>query len=471
MHFHACLICLLGCILLATVVVADEATVQLPTSADGDTNSQILQRLEERLDEIESQNQELREANRLLLGELEREPQPGLAPNAARTITRTPGDGVTISMLNDSSELQFGAAISALAIASTKRPFSSGLPLFLLPESPTEQNSNTFDLHARQTTLFARFSGPEVGGLTPGGEILTLFMNDNLTTDNYGLLVYYAYGELKNEDVRIAAGLQRDIFNPVGPNVLPFSLLYGSGNPGSYRGQIRFERFLHLDNEGLLTLQTGLSEPIATIVRSVPADPLVEDNGWPNVEARVSLALGPIEDYMGGRKQRAVEMGVSGVVGQIRSTRVDLGTPGPLRVVQDIWALGSDLQLALTDRFGVFGEFFVGQTLADYNAGILQNFNSDDYRPIRTIGGYGEIYHYLTPKLHMHCGYGIDDPYNEDLAAGQASSNQTIYNTLLYDLSRAVQFGFEVDYRKTTFAAPAIDAEGFLFMTQFIWRF
>jgi len=185
----------------------------------------------------------------------------------------------------------------------------------------------------------------------------------------------------------------------------------------------------------------------------------------------VSLALGPLDDYVGGRKQRAVEMGVSGVVGQIRSTRVDLGIPGPLRVVQDIWALGSDLQLALTDRFGVFGEFFVGQTLADYNAGILQNFNSDDYRPIRTIGGYGEVYYYFTPKLHMHCGYGIDDPYNEDLAAGQASSNQTIYNTLLYDLSRAVQFGFEVDYRKTTFAAPAIDAEGFLFMTQFLWRF
>ena len=164
-------------------------------------------------------------------------------------------------------------------------------------------------------------------------------------------------------------------------------------------------------------------------------------------------------------------MGVSGVVGQIRSTRVDLGTPGPLRVVQDVWALGSDLQLALTDRFGVFGECFVGQTLGDYNAGIFQNFNTQDYRPIRTIGGYGEFYYYVTPKLHVHCGYGIDDPYNEDLAAGQAASNQTFYNTLLYDLSRAVQFGFEVDYRKTTYAAPSIDSEGALFITQFVWRF
>lgn len=469
MPFQAYCLCLIGCIVSVSGLSANDLT--LDRLIEGDEHGQLLQSFAERLDAIESQNQKLREENQRLLADLEAERFRDFAPDPTPTISHTPGDGVTMSMLNDTSKLQFSAALSALAVASTKRPFSPGLPLFLLPDSPTGQDTNTFDLHARQTTLFARFTGPEVGGLTPGGEILTLFMNDNLTTDNYGLLVYYAYGELKNEDIRLAAGLQRDIFNPVGPNVLPFSLLYGSGNPGSYRGQIRFERYFKFDNESLVTLQTGLSEPIATIVRSAPADPLVEDNGWPNVEARLSVALGGIDEYMGGRKQRAFEMGISGVVGQIRTTRIDLGVPGPLRRTQDIWALGSDLQLALTDRFGMFGEVFVGQAIADYNAGILQNFNTDDYRPIRTMGGYGEVYYYFNPKLHLHCGYGIDDPFNEDLAAGQASSNQTFYNTLLWDLSRAVQFGFEVDYRKTTYAAPAIDSEGAIFMTQFLWRF
>lgn len=464
-------LCLIGWMLLAT---SSGATAQLPDDLmDRDPAEQgtALQRLEDRLDAIESQNQQLLVENQQLLRELQADRNRAFFVEPTPTITRAPGEGVTISMLNDTSQLQFSAALSALAVASTKRPFSPGLPLFLVPDSPTGQDTNTFDLHARQTTLFARFTGPEVGGLTPGGEILTLFMNDNLTTDNYGLLVYYAYGELRNEEVRIAAGLQRDIFNPIGPNVLPFSFLYGSGNPGSYRGQIRFERYFQPNNESLVTLQTGLSEPIATIVRSAPADPLVEDNGWPNIEARLAVAAGALDEYMGGRKQRPFEVGVSGVVGQIRTTRIDLGTPGPLRRVQDIWALGSDLQLVLTDRLGVFGEVFIGQTLADYNAGILQNFNTDDYRPIRTMGGYGEVYFYLNPKLHLHCGYGIDDPFNEDLAAGQASSNQTFYNTLLWDVSREVQFGLEVDYRQTTYAAPALDSEGAIFMTQFLWRF
>jgi len=89
-------------------------------------------------------------------------------------------------MLNGTSKLKIGAALSGLAIFSTARPYSPGLPLLLWPASPDGQATNTFDLHARQTTINARFSGPEVFGLTPGGEILTLFMNDNLTSDNYG---------------------------------------------------------------------------------------------------------------------------------------------------------------------------------------------------------------------------------------------------------------------------------------------
>ena len=117
------------------------------------------------------------------------------------------------------------------------------------------------------------------------------------------------------------------------------------------------------------------------------------------------------------------------------------------------------------------GEFFVGQTLAEYNAGALQNFNTQTFQPIRTIGGFAEIYYYLNPKFHLHFGYGIDDPFNADLAAGQISSNQTFFTTALWDLSKNVQFGMEVDYRTTNYLSPLLDAEGLLVMNQFLWRF
>jgi hypothetical protein len=197
----------------------------------------------------------------------------------------------------------------------------------------------------------------------------------------------------------------------------------------------------------------------------------VEDNGWPNVEGRLALGLGKIQEFMGGRKRRPFELGVSGVVGQLRTTRLS-GTPTTLsRTVADVRGVGADLQWAMTDRFGMVAEIFTGQALGEYNAGILQNFNSEDFRPVGTSGGYGEFYCYLSPEFHVHFGYGIDDPEDDDLAAGQATSNQTIFGTLLYDVSKSFQIGFEVDYRKTNYVSPALDASGFLVMSQFLWRY
>ena len=342
-------------------------------------------------------------------------PATSSAATAPAKTSSSPGEGVTISMLNNTSKLTLTGNLSGLALFNTDRTFSPGLPLFLFPASPAGLATNTFDLHARQSNIDARFTGPEIFGLTPGGEVFAFFYNDNITTDNYGLLIYYAYGELKNDQMRFAAGLQPDIFNPVGPTVLSLSSLYGSGNAGSYRGQIRFERYVHCDDGSQLTFQFGLSEPISTLL--VPADPLVEDNGWPNIEARLAYGFGEVQEYMGGRKQRPVEFGVSGVVGQIRITE-----PNFNRVVDDIWALGCDLKWAITDRLGMKGELFIGQTLGEYNAGVLQNYNPQTFGPIRTKGGYAEVYYYLHPKVHLHCGYGIDNPIKSDLGPGRSQA-------------------------------------------------
>ncbi|MFO0911441.1 MAG: hypothetical protein U0795_00670 [Pirellulales bacterium] len=461
------------CTTFLVCVVSSRTLAQAPLDLESQETAEVLSRLHDRLDELERENQGILNQNAQLLDQINAHRDENSIGGQTSASTYSPGEGITISMLNNTSKLTVGASLSALATFSTSRPFSASLPLFLFPASPLGVDSNTFDLQARQSSINARFTGPEVLGLTPGAEILTLFFNDNITDDNYGLLVYYAYGELKNDQMRFAAGLQRDIFNPVGPTVLPFSLLYGSGNAGSYRGQIRYERFVPFGNDSLMTLQSGLSESISTLVVRSLQDPLVEDNGWPNLEGRVAMGFGETQEYLGGRKQRPVEFGVSGVVGQIRISKLvpGPGTTGPDRVVDDVRALGCDLQWVMTDRLGMKGELFIGRTLGEYNAGVLQNFNSETFLGIRTKGAYGELYWYFNPKLHLHCGYGIDDPYDNDLAASQIASNQTFMNTLLYDLSKTVQFGFEVDYRKTNYVSPALDANAVLFMSQFLWRF
>src|SRR5262249_40427484 len=214
---------------------------------------------------------------------------------------------------------------------NSARPVAPGTPFFLTPGPLRGFNQDTFDANARQTTLMGTMVGPKICDFQSGGLIALTLYNDSLTLDRYGILPVLAYRDLKNEDWRFAAGLQFDIFNPLNPNVLPFSRLAASGNAGAYRGQARVERFLHPSDNAQITLTTGVSEPVPTIL--TPNLELTEDNGCPNVEARVALALGPLAGE-GPLATRPFEWGVSGLVGQIRTTET-----ASRQVVANVWGL------------------------------------------------------------------------------------------------------------------------------------
>jgi hypothetical protein len=308
-----------------------------------------------------------------------------------------------------------------------------------------------------------------MGSWQSGGTVLAMFYNDNVIADQYGFLPLLAWGELKNDRWRFAAGLQFDVFNPGAPTVLPFSALCGSGNSGnSFRGQVRVERFLNPSESVQWTIQTALSEPIATTID--PVFGLSEDNGWPNVEGRVAIGLGAV----GPDGLRPFELGVSGVVGQLRTT-----LPQPRgRVVADVWGLGADFRWRINDLFGVAGEFYTGQTLGTYSGGVLQNINADSVTPanstlqgIRSTGGWLETFVYWTPCLHSHVGLGIDDPLDRDVSITQRTQNSTLFANAIWDVNQAFRVAFEFTWRETAYKLRRRDNEGAGFHTQFQWSF
>jgi hypothetical protein len=98
------------------------------------------------------------------------------------------------------------------------------------------------------------------------------------------------------------------------------------------------------DREALgLTLQTALSDPLSTLVTG-NAGRIIEDNGWPNVETRIELGVGP-RSTIRGSQVRPLEFGVSGVVGQFRTTRTIIGDPSYF--VNFVWDLSKAAQLSL----------------------------------------------------------------------------------------------------------------------------
>src|SRR5262249_5394999 len=151
---------------------------------------------------------------------------------------------------------------------------------------------------------------------------------------------------------------------------------------------------------------------------------------------------------------------------QIRTT-----VPAQTQVAAGVWGLGSDLRWAITNRFGVQGEVYVGQTLGTYGGGILQDINSGTFRGVHSARGCGEVYCYICPdKLHSRIGYGIDAPRDRDLAPGQRQRNETYFANLIWDVTEAFRLGGEVTYRKTAYTVLRNNnGVGFQFQVQ--WKF
>ncbi|MFV1966557.1 MAG: hypothetical protein ACC628_14120 [Pirellulaceae bacterium] len=368
-----------------------------------------------------------------------------------------------VSTLNPYFNVRVFGALKLDMLFNGARPISPGTPFYLTPGGVAGFDENTFDMNARQSMLGAALTGPQIGNFQSGGTVLAMFYNDAVLVDQYGFLPLQAFGELRNDDWRFAAGLQFDVFSPGAPTVLPFSALAASGNAGnSFRGQVRVERFLQPADDVQWTLQFALSEPITSTID--PAFRLLEDNGWPNVEGRVALALGSVEG-VGAAAQRPFELGVSGVAGEIRTT-----IPATDQIVADVWGLGMDFRWRINDFFGFAGEIFTGESLGTYNAGILQNVNSVTFEGIRSTGGWFEAYAYLTPGLHSHLGYGVDDPRNADVAATGRIRNETYFANLIWDVNSTFRIAAEATWRDTTYNTLR-DNEGAGFHTQFQWAF
>ncbi|MEB3166337.1 MAG: hypothetical protein VKO65_06655, partial [Cyanobacteriota bacterium] len=374
------------------------------------------------------------------------------ASTASEPLRYTPGKG--FSLQAGGSTLRVWGEARLLSFSSSRYTFNPGQPLVVSPKDP----DHSYDISAQQSTVSAAFQGPKWGSWTPGAYAL-FTLQDNLLAEGYSFTPIAFYGEISDGHWRIVAGQNFDVFAPRDPDTIPTGKLAATGNPGAYRPQFRLERSFEAGSSFGGIVQLAAASPITTAlpdevdVANLQTEEVVEDNGWPNVEGRISLGFGEMTERAGGRRLRPVELGVSGVVGQLRVLD-NIRPTDPLTLAADrslvsVWGAAFDGQIALGRSFGLSGELYTGQGLGEYMAGIFQTYNRVSNKAVPTSGGWGQVYVYPAENLRLAAGYGIDHATDSGVFGLQV--NSTIFANVVWDVNPWLQLGLEGNYKLTTY--------------------
>jgi hypothetical protein len=315
--------------------------------------------------------------------------------------------------------------------------------------SPDTRGDSAFHLSARATRLGFDVAGPRlrVFNCAPsGGKVELDFYGSFVTENKPGVLLRHAYWEVKDEDFRLLMGQTWDVISPLVPNTIMYSVYWGAGNIGYRRAQLRGERYLKFSDTSLVTLQSSLNANILSDFTSA-TDNVDEDHAsWPLVEGRVGWTIGHR-----GKGGLPTTVGFSGHIGEQDYNAV-APSPLPPEFTARTWSCNADLNMPLTERFGVHGEFFTGENLGTFLGGVLQGVNSLTGEPVRSTGGWFEVWWDWAPRFQSNVGYTLDDPLDRDLSADTARIyNQAYYANVIYSVTKQFKLGFEVSQWKTLY--------------------
>ena len=320
-------------------------------------------------------------------------------------------------------------------------------PFVLFVHSEDTQGEPSFSVSARATRLGFKIDGPPIRGGRSGGRIEFDFHGFALTENRTGVLLRHAYGEFFRDGWHILGGQTWDLISPLYPNVLNYTVAWAAGNIGYRRAQVRIERTVQTERGGRWLVQGSLNRTIVSDFVGAP-DIQGEDAGWPTLMGRVAY----VAPDLYGRGQPA-QLGLSGHV-------AEHGTDFRSPPVEDdrrflSWSLNVDVRYPLSERCGIQGEFFVGQALGTFLGGINQGIDPVEREPIRAMGGWCELWWYWTDTLHSHCGFGIDDPNDEDLSLGRRTQNHFYFANVIWNVSPELEVGVELSWWETRYRGLA----------------
>ncbi len=331
--------------------------------------------------------------------------------------------------------------------------------------SDDDEGEDNFVVDIRRTRLGLDIEGPAIPLLNlskSSGRVEIDFQSPTTSIDanRPTVLLRQAYWEGENDNYKLLIGQTWDVISPLYPGMLLYTVGWDAGNIGYRRAQIRLDRYLRFNNQFMVTSQVSLNENIVSDLSTVTGVER-ESTNWPLIQGRLAFTLGNR-----GKGCRPIVLGAFGHIGEqgfdfksnVPAALNPLGLPAEDDVRIETWSYGFDVTVPVTDRLTVKGEYWNGANLGTFLGGIGQGVCPCLRKAIRANGGWLDVGFDVTPRLHTHTGFGIDDPNVEEDALFGRAYNQFLFTNVSYDVTNKLNLGLELSYWKTLYFESRDDA-------------
>lgn len=402
--------------------------------------------LQQRVDQLEQQIKELKallqqqqqtyEADKARVEKIEQR-----VDTAEKTVKASP----TVISANNFTFKPYGYVKLDAAYDDSRTNYGDFI-LYALSEG-TRKNDNEFNMTARQTRIGVDIMAPTIDNWTAKGRVEFDFYGDGSARheNKPEVMLRHAFVDLVNGNFGLLAGQTSDLFSPLAPSTLNYTVGWAAGNIGYRRPQLRLTYGIPVNDKNKVTTALAFARTTGTANEDLDLDLENdgEDSGFPSFQGRVAWAT----------KLFTATDSVFGVSGHFGKEEIDWGvlTPGGHQDRMKTWSVNGDITIPLSPCLTFMGEAFVGENLDDFFGGVLQGVNSTLQEEIKSVGGWAQLNYKYDTKWQTNLGFGIDDPDNDDLNAGNRSRNAFYFANVLYNLIAPVNLGLEYSYWDTDY--------------------
>jgi hypothetical protein len=290
--------------------------------------------------------------------------------------------------------------------------------------------------HTRLTRFGLKLTGGAIEDLNNAeltGKIEVDFYGNQTSDSRHHIRMRKAYLQLDWTDWNLLFGQTSDLISPLYPVVNNDMVMWGAGNLGDRRPQIRAEyRGTSDDSTWFLQGMLGLTGAIDN--DDLDANGILdgEQSQQPTFQGRVAWHTPLVED-------RQLKVGL-----WFHVAEEEVATAVAGKTSFDSSAFGLDFEVPIPfNGLTAKGELWSGENVDDLRGAILQGVNTANGEEIEAVGGWLELVYPATENWMLHVGYSFDDPDDDELASGDPDENNIFYvgNRFKY---APLTFGFDI---------------------------